>query len=116
MEKSQKEFEHNEKACENIKTLRGKIRKLAYETKFKIHRVDACIDYFSDMSKIGIWKRKHFEIMKEALEECIEKIVELTSFVIGDVNTGNSYISEMNQLIVDSFDEIRKTARVKYIL
>ncbi|XP_044262953.1 uncharacterized protein LOC123010272 isoform X2 [Tribolium madens] len=112
LNKSLKEFEHNEKTCEKIKQLRENIRKLAYDTKFKIHRIDANIDYFSDMSKIEIWKRKHFDIMKDALQECIEKIVEIDNFMIGDSeNIERSYIFQLNELIDSSFEEIATTAK-----
>ncbi|KYB25095.1 hypothetical protein TcasGA2_TC031381 [Tribolium castaneum] len=113
LNKSLQEFEHNEKTCDKIRQLRENIRKLAYETKFKVHRIDACIDYFRDMSKIEIWKRKHFDIMRNALQECIEKIVEIGNFVIGDgENIGKSYIFQLSQLIDSSFEEIEQSAQV----
>ena len=107
------EFEHNEKICEKIKLLQNKIRRAAYDTKFKLHRIDACIDYYSEVSRFEIWKRKHFELMKDAIQECLQKIEEMTNILINAKNRDSGeYLNQLNDLIIDSFREIYRISKV----
>ncbi|RZC35472.1 uncharacterized protein BDFB_000525, partial [Asbolus verrucosus] len=82
LERSKEEFQHNERVVMKIKELQNEIRRRAYAVKFRISRVDACIDYFATMSKFNLWKRKNFIIMKNVVAETLERISELTNYLI----------------------------------
>jgi hypothetical protein len=65
------------------------------------------------MSKVDLWKRKHFDIMKDAVQECLDKLKELVDLLIGGQSrNGESYIFQLNKLIDDSFRQIKAVAQV----
>jgi hypothetical protein len=51
--------------------------------------------------------------MKDAVQECLDKLKELVDLLIGGQSrTGESYIFQLNKLIDDSFRQIKAVAQV----